>query len=269
MSVTILGVFDTYNHANEFTQKLIQSGIDRSAITTTPDKQPAGDRHLADEDQGFWSGLKELFTGDDEQEAGYYAEATRRGGTMVSAVVPDDRSDEVTRLMKQYHAIDVHGRAEQWKQKGWTGYEAAAKPLAGSELKAARDEDQLIPVVEEQLTVGKRAVKSGGIRVLRTVTSRDVSEDVKLHKEHVGVERHAVDRQLTGDEADAAFTNKTIELSETNEEAVVGKSARVVEEVQINKDSDDTTETVHGTVRKTDVKVEKVPGETTATTPSR
>jgi uncharacterized protein (TIGR02271 family) len=269
MSVTVLGVFDTWEHATQFRQKLVQSGISESAITTTPRNNTATSTtsHLSEDDKGFWGNLKELFTGEDENEAGYYAEATRRGSIMVNVQAPDDRAEEITALMKQYKAVDVHGRAQAWKQQGWKGYDQAAKPLAGAELQAAREADQKLNIVEEQLQVGKRAVAGGGVRVVRRVIERPVQEQVTLRQEHVDVQQRAVNRPLTGAEANAAFTDKTIELTETREEAVVSKTARVVGEVDIHRDVQQQTQVVKDTVRKTDVQVEKVgAGSTTEST---
>ncbi|MDP8929197.1 MAG: YsnF/AvaK domain-containing protein [Actinomycetota bacterium] len=50
-----------------------------------------------------------------------------------------------------------------------------------------------------------------------------------------------------------AFRERTIEVSETDEEAVVEKEARIVEEVVVSKDAVEHEETVRDTVRRTDV----------------
>jgi stress response protein YsnF len=63
-----------------------------------------------------------------------------------------------------------------------------------------------------------------------------------------------VDRPLT--DADAAFRDRTIEAEEHAEQAVVGKEARVTEEISLRKDSADRQETVTDTVRKTEVEIE-------------
>jgi uncharacterized protein (TIGR02271 family) len=82
-----------------------------------------------------------------------------------------------------------------------------------------------------------------------------VEENVTLHSERVSVER----RPVTGDArvTDADFTDKTIEMTETDEEAVVGKTARVKEEIVVRKDATDRTETVRDTVRREDVEITK------------
>ena len=75
-----------------------------------------------------------------------------------------------------------------------------------------------------------------------------------LREEHVQVERRAVDRPVAA--GDDAFRERTIEATESAEEAVVGKEARVTEEVVVRKQAEERTETVSDTVRRTEVEVE-------------
>jgi len=269
-NVTIVGVFPDWPTATGFRNRLLQQGIAESAIRTTPKSDAyAQTTHMGDEDKGFWQSLKELFTGEDEHEAHSYAEATRRGGILVAAQVPEARVTEITQLMKQHRAIDVQGRAAQWRQQGWTGYDEKRPALSANELRTAREQDSVIPVVQEQIAVGKREVQGGGVRVLRRVIETPVEQDVTLRSEHVDVQRKAVDRPLTGTDVDKAFKDQTLELTEKHEEAVVSKTARVVEEITVNKGVEQHTEKVRDTVRKTDVQVEKLPpGQTTTGTTS-
>lgn len=120
--------------------------------------------------------------------------------------------------------------------------------------------EQVIPVVQEDLVVGKRAVQRGGVRVYSRVVNEPVSEQVSLHDESVVVDRRRVDRPATS----ADFTDAgPIEVIATGEEAVVGKTGRVIEEVVVGKTSSDRTETVEDSVRHTDVNVEQVGERTT------
>jgi uncharacterized protein (TIGR02271 family) len=121
---------------------------------------------------------------------------------------------------------------------------------------AAADE-AVVPIVEEELRVGKRPVERGGIRIHKRVEEKPVSEQVTLRDETVEVQRRPVDRAVS--EADlAAAQDGTFEVRERDEEAVVDKQARVVEEVVIDKDVEERTETVQDTLRRTDVDVEQV-----------
>src|ERR1700728_3552258 len=49
-------------------------------------------------------------------------------------------------------------------------------------------------------------------------------------------------------------------MTETSEEAVVSKTARVPEEVSLRKEASDRVETVRDTVRRDEVEIEQVPG---------
>ncbi|SDC44451.1 YsnF/AvaK domain-containing protein [Belnapia rosea] len=147
-----------------------------------------------------------------------------------------------------------------------TGTTATGSTTAG--LAAGREES--IPIVEERLRVGKRETAHGRVRIRSYVVETPVQEQVTLHQEHVHVERRPVDRPLEA--GAAAFQERTIEATETAEEAVIAKEARVTEEVVLRKTADDETRTVQDTVRRTEVEVEddrQAATRSTGTTPSR
>ncbi|MDB5294430.1 MAG: hypothetical protein JWO31_413 [Phycisphaerales bacterium] len=114
-----------------------------------------------------------------------------------------------------------------------------------------------VPVTEERLQVGKQQVEKGGVRVSTHVEERPVEAQVNLREEHVSVNRRPVDRPASEADFDKAAAGN-LSLTETAERAVVGKTARVVEEVEIGKTATERTETVRDTVRRTDVDVERV-----------
>lgn len=128
------------------------------------------------------------------------------------------------------------------------------------------DGDEVIPIVEEQLRVGKRQVDQGRVRVRSYTVETPVKESVNLRQEHVSVERRPVDRAVTGAD-ERLFQDRTIEADERAEEAVVSKDARVREEVVIHKDVEDRTERVSDTVRRTEVDIDD--DRSTTNDPSR
>jgi uncharacterized protein (TIGR02271 family) len=135
---------------------------------------------------------------------------------------------------------------------GTTGY-------TGSDLGSGvtNDETGKIQVIEENLQVGKREVKTGGVRLRSRIVERPVEESLRLREERVTLERNTVDRPATA--ADLSnFQEKNIELVETAEVPVVSKEARVVEEVSLSKEVEERTETIQDTVRKTEVDVENL-----------
>jgi uncharacterized protein (TIGR02271 family) len=119
-----------------------------------------------------------------------------------------------------------------------------------------------IPVVQEELKVGKREVQRGGVRVFSRVVETPVNESVSLREEHVSVERRPVDQPVSTADA-TAFKEQSIEMRERAEEAVVQKSARVVEEVVVGKEATQRKENISDSVRHTEVQVEQLGGSTT------
>jgi uncharacterized protein (TIGR02271 family) len=113
--------------------------------------------------------------------------------------------------------------------------------------------DEVIPLAEEQLEIGKRTVDRGTTHVRRYVVEKPIEQNVTLHGERVTIERrHPVEGTAP---SDGTFEERTVEVRETEEVPVVGKTARVVEEVAIRKEATERTETVKDTVRREEVEV--------------
>jgi uncharacterized protein (TIGR02271 family) len=194
------------------------------------------------------------FSGAEESDREYYSSGVERGGALLAVTVPDERADAVASFLEQRGATDVNEE-----------YSTAAAANGGSTRVAATTATAAagtaIPIVEEELQIGKRQVQRGGVRVYSHVVETPVEEDVRLREEHVRVQRNAVNRPAS--EADfQAFKEGTVELTESAEEAVVAKQARVVEEVTVGKDVTERTEKVRDTLRHTEVEVEDLPGQT-------
>jgi uncharacterized protein (TIGR02271 family) len=202
-----------------------------------------------------------------EEEAYTYEEGVRRGGILVAVATEESRTDRVLEIMNRHNPIDIDQRAEEWRRSGWTGRSAAAG-TARTDTKTARHPKQgeeAIPVVEEELQVGKRQVQRGGVRIYSEIKERPVEETVHLREENVKVERRPVDRPASDADFDK-FREGTIEVTETREEPVVRKQARVTEEVVVNKDVRERDETVRDTVRATEVHVDEGSGTTAGAT---
>jgi uncharacterized protein (TIGR02271 family) len=114
---------------------------------------------------------------------------------------------------------------------------------------------QTIPIIEENLNVGKRIVAAGGVKVTTNIVEQPVEETINLKNEYVTVERKPVDIPVA-DAGSSVFQERTVELSEKAEVPVVSKEARVVEEVSVGKTVEERQETIRDTVRSTDVEIE-------------
>jgi uncharacterized protein (TIGR02271 family) len=117
------------------------------------------------------------------------------------------------------------------------------------------DRDLRIPVMEEQLSVGKHEVRRGLVRVHKRVTEQQASVNVPLREETVHVERHAVTGDYTGQVPANAFQEQDIEIELRGEEADVSKRAVVREEIEIDKEVVERNQQVSDTVRREEVHV--------------
>jgi uncharacterized protein (TIGR02271 family) len=189
-----------------------------------------------------------------EEHAHYYAEGVRRGGVLVTVSTDDTSADRAAEVMRRHGAVDIDKRAEHWRSTGWERFDETAPPYRAEQI--ASEREHAIPVVEEDVRVGKREVQTGGVRVYSHLTEHPVEEKVRLREEHADVQRRKVDRPAS--QADLAAARETsFEVRESAEEPVVSKESRVVEEVSIGKKSSERTETVRDTERRTDVEVER------------
>jgi uncharacterized protein DUF2382 len=140
---------------------------------------------------------------------------------------------------------------------------AATAPVAAIARTEARTDrvdqgEQVIPIVKEQLDVGKRETERR-YRVRTYVIERPVEEQVTLRDERVTIER----RPVTARSGATIPQERDIEVIERHQEAVVGKRAETVEEVVVRKEVVERPETVHGTVRETKVEMDEEAGAAT------
>lgn len=134
----------------------------------------------------------------------------------------------------------------------------AAPSTERQERRGAVESELRMPVIEEQLRVGKRQVDKGGVRVTRRVQDRPVQRQVELREERVDVTRRPADRPVDP-AAVGALAELNIEVVERAEVPVVIKQERVVEEVVVKKEATERSETVRDVVRRTDVEVKELP----------
>ena len=256
-------LFDDRTEAERAVERLKEAGVPADKIRYMPGYEADGraDNVASDDRSGFWAKLEDWFYPDEDRAT--YAEGLRRGGVLVSVSGLSDALYHTAHdILDDDGSIDIDERADTWRSEGWN-YEPSTTAFAASTYdanRASRDDTfdagdrETIPVVEENLRVGKRDVNSGSVRVRAYTVEQPIREDVSLRDESVSIERHAVDRPLT--DADNAFRDRTISAQEHHEEAVVSKDARVVEEIGIRKEATERTETISDSVRKTEVEVE-------------
>ncbi len=225
MPTSVIGLFEDQDTARKVVTALTKNGLKKNAveILTGTGADKVSERLVA--------------AGYEEDKARRYGEVLETAGALIIADVDDDKADSALDTMRKFEVLtpeallDRSGAGQEGKQKA--------------------------QVIEEELEVGI-ARTTAGKRLKTEISEREVEETVSLKQESVDVERNQVERTLKPEEADKAFGERTVEVTATTEKPVVSKQAHVVEEVALSKQSGQREETVSGTVRRQDVKVEEV-----------
>lgn len=297
MQHTLVAVFDNSTDAQKAMDELLASGFNRSDVRLSNDTSRTGastSATTADDDESFGDSIKnffaDLFGSDSSDRSSMYSDAVSRGNCVLTVTTQSEpeveRAADVVEAhgpidIDEHHDMPMGGNtemrsaamargAQQTSQQSMSMQSGSGASMGsgtmssqgmstGSSRQFAETDTQAIPVVREELKIGKREVQRGGVRIFSHVVEEPVSEDLSLREEHVSVQRRAVDQPI--DPADVrAFKDQTIEMRESAEEAVVQKSARVVEEVTIGKEVTNREEHIRDTLRHTEVEVEKLAG---------
>lgn len=260
---TIVAVYDTAAHAERAVADLKQAGVPDSAISRHASGTGMDTLESAPvREEGFWS---RLFGGEPDHDTTVYSRSVENGASVVSVRVSDAHADRVLAILDSHHPVDIDERAATYATDTASAYTAPAAYAAAAPATGSVADDETIRLSEERLAVGKRVVNRGGTRIRRFVVETPVEQQISLHEERVTLERRPVTegRAVT----DATFSDKTIEMTEIAEEAVVSKQAFLTEEIRLRKEATDRVETIRDTVRKEDVEIEQVPGTATGGTP--
>jgi uncharacterized protein (TIGR02271 family) len=137
------------------------------------------------------------------------------------------------------------------------------EPQPEPEPAPAVEAEEHIPLVEEELRIGKRALVRGGARVHSYMEEVPVTTEVELLEEQTSVERRPVNRRLTEEEiaASGLLQDRVVEVTQMREEAIVTKEAVVREELVVKKTIEKRVEHIQETVRRTAVEMERLEPE--------
>jgi stress response protein YsnF len=258
----IVTLFDTAQHAEAARRNLEAAGFSSNDISTINNQTlaMAGDKL---NEPGLWRRLfgREIQT----YEATVYGRSVQSGGVVLTVRVPETEVAKATRILNAHEAVDLQKRALQ--QGLITNAAAPATPPPPAVMAAGKTtpqgQEEVLRLAEEQLDVGKRVISDGATRIRRFVTVTPVEAQVTLHEEHARVIRRAVSDPNYIRDVD--WSDKTIEVAESAEEPVITKSVHIAEEVVIRAEGTDTVKTVKDKIRRQQVEVEKISGETPLT----
>jgi stress response protein YsnF len=248
---TVIGFFDNSSEARRAVEELTDKGISRQDIDIRDNNETTTtsvSRERSDSDyNGITRFFKSLF-GDNDNDADRYSKVGSSSNCIVTVHAKSrDEAERAAEILDQYGAIDVDERASQYSNTSAPGRDTGNR------------RETTIPRVEENLNVGKRTEERGGVRVRSRIVEKPVEEHIRLREENVHVERQAVNREVSPEDV-RNLQDRDIELTERTEVPVVNKEARVVEEVKISKDVNERDETIHDTVRNTEIDIENTDG---------
>jgi stress response protein YsnF len=202
-----------------------------------------------------------------EERSACEQQLAKGGFLLVAQVASESRGEDVLRLLDALHRDDDKASAPAAAPAvppapAPQAPAAAPAPEVAPPMQAPveTDEEEHIPVVEEELRIGKREVVRGRSRVRTFLADVPVQEDVELTHEEAHVERRPVNRRLTDEEVaqGGLLQERVVEITEMREEAVVTKEAYVREELVVTKSTHRRVERIEETVRRTEVETERL-----------
>ena len=274
-SETIVAVFETGAQAERAAQALVAAGVPDDAIER-PSKQ-SGSAEQSRRESGpqggtgffFWDMMFGMPSG--HQDRSEYERSIERGETVLAVTVAEPDADAVMSILERESPLDVDERGKEapasveapqpqrtaeHEQREEEHEEAPAQRGRESRREseqAVEGEEEVIPLAEESLEVGKRTVTRGTTRIRRYVIESPVEKTVSLRDERVTLERR---RPVTDEATGDALTEKTVEVTETSEVPETEKVARLKEEVVVRREAVDREEQVRDTVRRDQIAVE-------------
>ncbi len=269
MSQTVIGIFDSSREAQDAVDQLTSNGFSRSSIDISAqgaDTSYTNSSRDKDKDDDSIGGFFKSLFGSDNDESDKYSRVASRGTVVTVHAQSSMEAQRAAQILDQYGAVDVDDRITQYERGGYTGTSTTGS-IGAYTTTDRTDIDRgdvgttnSIPIIEENLQVGKREVTTGGVRLRSRIIERPVEESLRLRSEHVHIERNPVNRPASTADLNN-FKEGTIELTEHAEVPIVNKEARVVEEINLSKDVEERVETIRDTVRSTDVDIEKITGD--------
>ena len=122
---------------------------------------------------------------------------------------------------------------------------------------AATNDTRIIPVVEEQLHIGKQVVETGKVRISKKVTEQPTPVSIPLVREQYDIERVAVNQVVDTPPPAMRYEGDTTIIPVLREVMVVQKRYEIMEEIRITKRKTESTDTQQVMLRKEEVNIER------------
>lgn len=252
----IVALYDKEEKAQEAARALESSGFDSSDISVS-NGELLRDKDIRDSSVG-----QRLFGRNlSDQESTAFRRTISSGGAVLTLRTADTQVDRAMRILNVHGPMNLRDRSASTLASSAQTPAQMSTPVTGTG-RSDTAEEEVLRLAEEQIDISKRQVATGKSRIRSFVTEKPVEQQISLHEEHCEVSRRDVtDPKLAKDfdGKDIDWKDRVIEITETSEQPVVRKTARVAEEVVIRRRGSDHVETVRDTVRRQQLEVERVP----------
>jgi hypothetical protein len=196
---TIVAAFRDNSDAQAAAQELQSQGINRDDIyiqSGQANRSVSSGTGKTQHHGGIIGWFKSIFSDEHDSDRTSYEKALGDGYVLLRVDAREDQLDSVADVLDRHSPIDVHqetGNAQAYAAANAAGAGTASTAAAGTGSAQPRS----IPVVEEDLQVGKRRILRGGVRVYSRVVEKPVEERVNLQDDRVRVDRQRVNRAAT------------------------------------------------------------------------
>lgn len=128
---------------------------------------------------------------------------------------------------------------------------------AKSKHESERDDTTtVLPLIAEQLTVGKQVVETGGVRIHKTIEEREETADLTLHAETVQIERIPIGKPVEGI-VEMRREGNILIVPIVEEVLVVEKRLMLKEELHIRIQTDERHQPEKVVLRSEHVEIER------------
>jgi hypothetical protein len=192
MAQTVIGFFDNASEAQQAVEQLVSNGISRASIDIaasggssassgmTSGTSSYGSTGSTSHDEGFGDKVSRFFGNlfDSDDDRSRYSTVASRSTTVTVHATSADEAERAADLLDRYGAVDVDERASQYGY-GATSASSTTDTSYADTTNRTADTTGAIPIIEENINVGKRVVETGGVRLRSRIIERPVEEAVR------------------------------------------------------------------------------------------
>lgn len=275
----LVAIYPTLEEARRVSDRLLAEGFNAADVRLTDAADRSSGAYVEREphrERGFFDWLFASDVPDYDRER--YTSYLNENRAAVSVRAADNHwRDRAVAIMEEFNPIDIEDGGHAIAHEHAARASAAAVPAAGTTARTSSattaradagttartdmgsEREVVIPVVKEELGVGKRATERR-YRIKTYVIEHPVETRATVRDERVEIEHRPISR--SGDLR--IPEEREIEVVERREEPFAEKRVTANEEIVVRKEVVERPETVRGTVRETKVDVAKEPVTTAA-----